>query len=66
MNNTEKFKCTGAIDAGYSVKVHVSRYGATKEEAKQNLLAVFPKAEPVFPSKDFHYSEVAWSLVKLN
>jgi hypothetical protein len=27
---------------------------------------VFPKAEPVFPSKDFHYSEVAWSLVKLN
>jgi hypothetical protein len=27
---------------------------------------VFPKAEPVFPSKDFHYSEVAWSLVKHN
>jgi hypothetical protein len=27
---------------------------------------VFPKAEPVFPSKDFHYSEVLWSLVKLN
>ena len=33
MNNTEKFKCTGAIEAGYSVKVQVSRTGATKEEA---------------------------------
>jgi len=66
MDKLDKIKCTGAIDAGYSVKVHVSRYGATKEEAKQNLLAVFPKAEPVFPSKDFHYSEVLWSLVKLN
>jgi hypothetical protein len=38
MNNTEKFKCTGAIEAGYSVKVQVSRTGATKEEALENLL----------------------------
>ena len=66
MNNTDKYKCTGAIEAGYSVKVQVSRTGATKEEALKNLLAVFPKAEPVFPSKDFHYSEVVWSSVKLN
>jgi len=58
ITNKDKYKCTGAIDAGYSVKVQVSRTGATKEEALQNLLAVFPKAEPVFPSKTFHYSDL--------
>lgn len=57
MNKQDKFKCTGSIEAGYSVRVQVSRTGETKEEAKKNLLAVFPKAEPVFPSKDFHYSQ---------
>jgi hypothetical protein len=40
MNNTNKFKCTGAIEAGYSVKVQVSRTGATKEEALENLLGM--------------------------
>lgn len=65
MNKVKKFKCTGsviavigAIAAGYSVPVQVKRTGATKEEALKNLLTDFPKAQPVFPSKDFHYSEV--------